>query len=194
MEHSKSPVIERIKKQLDTDESRRLRISSWLSTLNEALHYDKDNEQNQDYAGLSLINFNCLNQHLLIAPIKCEMVTDAGIVLLKRPDQETLIDKRTAVSNYFGMIVSAAPDAKMFDKDKQKQFVAGDICIYAKHRETFIEFGTKLLTMVSMFDVWGVIPDNLYYNFQFDAYGDAYQQTRYKIKSAQQQKEEEFKK
>lgn len=165
--------------------SRELRIEQWLQSLHKDLHFDPTKDQNKHFIGRSLINYCPSNKHVLIAPINIEMETEAGLLIPKKIDQETLVDKRTESSNYIGMIISAAPDAIWYRfEGKEYPYIPGDLCTYTRHRETFIEFGTKQLLMVTEFDVFAIIPDNLYYNFGFDARGDAFQSMRHMVVKA----------
>jgi co-chaperonin GroES (HSP10) len=162
-----------------------------MDTIPKELWFDPENEQAKDYNGHSLINLLPKNKSLLIVKMKEDQQTDGGIFI---PDieQETLVNDRTDVSSYFGMIVAASPDTTWYEKDGQKiPYRAGDICIYAKHRETYVRFGLKTLTMVSEFDIWGIVPDNAYHEYVFDAKGDVFRNLRNRVISKEQVEDRE---
>lgn len=168
------------------------RVQSWLDTVPEELRFDSDNPQSKDYEGLSLINLLPKNKSVLITPVKEEVVTDAGL-FIPTIEQESLVNDRTEVSSYFGMIIASSPDTTWYQDENGKNvpYRAGDLCIYAKHRETHVRYGMKKLVMCSEFDIWGIIPENGYYEYVFDAKDDVFKNIRHQIKSQEEIEERE---
>jgi len=165
----------------DYQKLKQTRIDSWLKEFPEELQYDPENEDSKDYKGLTLINLLPKNKSLFIVPVKEEMVTEAGI-LLPVTEQKTLLNDRVDASSYFGMIIASSPDSVWYMKDgKNVPYPCGALCVYAKHRETYVRFGGRSLTMVSDFDIWGIIPDNAFYDYVFDAKGDVFSNLRGRV-------------
>ena len=174
---SSETLIEFLVEKFENQSGRDSRIGSFLSLLPNELLW-KNQKGFEDFEGRSLINACPTNKNILLIPLNIEEeVTQTGIIKVHK-EQDNLINKNTDTANFFGMIVSAAPDAYWFG---ETPFNIGDIVIYAKHRETHVEFGGQNLLMISQHDVWAVVPDNAYYDFQFTATGDIYQNIRYKL-------------
>lgn len=165
------------------------RIAGFLKKLPEELHFMPTDEYGEEYRGRTLIQYIPGNKQIIIYPLNQAKKTKGGLSILEF-DQEAPVDKRSDSSSYYGMIVSAAPDAI---HHSGKPFNAGDICLFAKQRETFIDYGPIKLLMIGQFDCWGIVPENLYYNYQFDAKGDVYQNIRYMFTTAEKIKEKEIK-
>ena len=167
-------------------ELRKKRVDSFVNTIPEMLRFDPSNPQSQDYLNLSLINLLPKNRCVLITQVKEEQVTEGGIYM-PSIEQEAMVNDRTDVSSYFGMIIAASPDAIWYEKPNGEKvpYQPGDLCIYAKHRETYVRYGTHNFIMCSDFDIWGVIPDNAYYEYVFDAKADVFHNLRSRVKSKQ---------
>jgi co-chaperonin GroES (HSP10) len=171
-------------------ELRKRRIDSFVDSIPEELRFDESNPQSHAYKGLSLINLLPKNKSVLIYMMKEEEeeITPGGLIIPKL-QQESMVNDRTDVSSYYGFIIAAAPDTVWYTDqvtEKSVPYRAGDICMYAKHRETYVRFGGKNLIMASEFDVWGIVPDNAYYNYVFDAKADVFKNLRYRLKSNQE--------
>lgn len=165
------------------------RIDGFLKKLPKELHFSPTDEYGEEYRDRTLIQFVPSNKQLIIYPLNQAKKTKSGISILEF-DQEAPVDKRSDSSSYYGMIVSAAPDALHHN---DKPFNAGDICLFAKQRETYIDYGPIKLLLIGQYDCWGIVPENLYYNYQFDAKGDVYQNIRYMFTTAEAIKEKERK-
>lgn len=135
-----------------------------------------------------LLNLIPFEDNLLVYPIEGEYESESGIIY-EINDQENLVDKRTSISSYMGMVVSLG-EFVAFDRNPaatsdRKNIAAGDLITYAKHRETFLQIPgmKKPLTIISKFDIYCKIPDDVYYEVGFRATGDVYMNIRYKLKN-----------
>lgn len=167
----------------ELQELRQKRIKGFLKTIPETLHFHPTKTYGEKYRKYSLISYIPTNKQIIIMPMAGKKVTASGIEVIEF-DQDNLIDKRTDNSSYVGMIISAAPDAYMHHihgDENPIPFKPGDLCTYNKVRDTYIEFGGKKLIIVASFDCWGIIPDNLYYNYQFELKGDVFQNIRHRV-------------
>jgi len=175
--------------KVDLVELRKKRIDSFMDTIPKELHFDATAEQAFNWIGQSLINYLPKSKSVIIIPIKEseEEVTKGGIIVPKF-EQEAMLNDRTQVSSYYGMIIAAAPDTLWYTtrSGEAVPYKPGDLCTYAKHRETYMRYGMKNMVMVSEFDIWGIIPENAYYQYVFDAKADVFHNLRYRVKSKQE--------
>jgi len=176
---SKVKTYELINSLLGSNTGRESRLKSFKALFPESLQWEAcTNPRMMVYKPFSLIQIGPKSKHLFLKVlVGSEEVSTAGIITIDS-DQDAAINKQSDSSNFFAMIVAAAPDAYAYD---EVTFVPGDIIIYAKHRETTVTYGGQKLLMISEHDVFAVVPDNAYYDFQFSATGDIYQNIRHKF-------------